>query len=127
MRIWFELSNSPHVNLFSKLIKELEFAGHEIIITARPLANTIDLLDQKGLKYTIVGIHYGKNLFNKIIGFPIRIFQLVMFLKNKNIDLAVSQSSFHSPIVARILGIPSIYTNDNEHALGNIPAFYFAT
>ena len=30
-------------------------------------------------------------------------------------------------MVATLLGIPSIYTNDNEHALGNKPAFFYAT
>ena len=78
------------------------------------------------MKFTVVGEHYGKNLYKKIFGYPIRVFQLKKFLSDKNIDLAVSQSSFHSPVVARLLGIPSIYTNDNEHAMGNIPCFMFA-
>lgn len=127
MKIWFDLSNSPHINLFHDLIRDLESSGHEIIITCRPLANTIDLLNQKGLTYTIIGEHYGKHLYKKMFGYPVRVLQLRRFLKGKKLDLAVSQSSFHSPLVARLLGIPSIYTNDNEHALGNIPSFIFAT
>ncbi len=113
--------------MFYDLIKDLKNDGHEIVITARPLANTIDLLKQKKLNYTIVGEHYGKNILKKIAGYPIRIWQLKNFLKNQQVDIAVSQSSFHSPIVAKLLGIPSIYTNDNEHALGNKPSFYFAS
>ena len=113
--------------MFYDLIKELESEGHEIIITTRPLANTIQLLNQKNLKHTVVGKHYGKNFLYKLFGFPVRIIQLVLFLKKKKLDLAVSQSSFHSPLTAKILGIPSLYTNDNEHALGNKVGFYFAT
>jgi uncharacterized protein len=127
MKIWFDISNSPHINMFFDLIKELEHDGHRIIITSRPLANTVELLDQKGLKHTVVGEHYGKSIFKKIFGYPIRVMQLRNFLKNEKIDLAVSQSSFHSPVVAKFLNIPSIYTNDNEHALGNMPSFYCAT
>lgn len=127
MKIWIDISNSPHVNMFYDLIRELESEGHTIIITSRPLANTIALLDQKGLNHTAIGEHYGKNILKKISGYPVRIFQLYNFLKKYKPDLAISQSSFHSPIVAKLLGIPSIYTNDNEHALGNIPAFIFAT
>jgi predicted glycosyltransferase len=127
MTIWFDLSNSPHINLFYELIRDLESLGHEVIITCRPLANTIDLLDQKGLKYTVIGEHYGKNFYKKLFGYPIRVYQLRRFLKKYKISLAVSQSSFHSPIVATLLGIPSIYTNDNEHALGNVPSFFFAS
>ncbi|MBO9571460.1 MAG: DUF354 domain-containing protein [Chitinophagaceae bacterium] len=127
MKIWFDLSNSPHINMFYDLIKELESEGNEVIITCRPLANTIDLLNQKKLKYTVVGEHYGKNLYKKIFGYPIRVMQLRKFLRNHKPDIAVSQSSFHSPVVARLLGIPSIYTNDNEHAMGNKAGFYFAS
>ena len=63
MRIWFDISNSPHVILFQGLIKDLEASGHEVLITTRPLANTIDLLDQSGFVYTVIGKHYGKNIF----------------------------------------------------------------
>src|SRR5689334_3026043 len=112
MRIWFDLSNSPHINMFYDLIRDLESSGHEVVITCRPLANTVDLLNQKGLKYTIVGEHYGKKFSRKFFGYPIRVMQLRKFLRGKKIDLAVSQSSFHSPIVAKLLGVPSIYTND---------------
>ncbi len=113
--------------MFYDLIKDLERNGHTIIITSRPLANTVELLDQRGLKHTVVGDHYGKNFLKKVFGYPIRVLQLRKFLKSQKPDLAVSQSSFHSPVVARLLGIPSIYTNDNEHAMGNKPAFFCAT
>jgi predicted glycosyltransferase len=113
--------------MFQEIIDQLEKKGHSVLITSRPLANTVDLLNRAGMKHTIIGKHYGKNILLKIMGYPIRIFELWKFLKQKNIDLAISQSSFHSPITAYLLRIPSIYTNDNEHAMGNIPSFYFAT
>ena len=127
MNIWFDISNSPHINMFYALISQLEQEGHTIFITSRPLANTLALLDQKGMPHHVVGKHYGKNLLGKVLGYPIRVIQLWHYLKDKKIDLAVSQSSFHSPLTAQLLGIPSIYTNDNEHAIGNIPSFFFAT
>ena len=127
MRIWFELSNSPHINLFYDLIKDLESEGHTVIITSRPLANTIALLAQKGLSHTVIGQHYGKNIIKKIFGYPIRVFQLVQYLKVNKPDIGVSQSSYHSSLACWLVGIPSIYTNDNEHAVGNIPSFLFAT
>ncbi|MCX2740984.1 DUF354 domain-containing protein [Pontibacter anaerobius] len=127
MKIWFDISNSPHINMFYELIQELEENGHTIIITSRPLANTVELLDQRGMTHTVVGEHYGKSLLKKIFGYPIRVVQLRKFLNNHKPDLAVSQSSFHSPVVARLLKVPSIYTNDNEHALGNLISFLCAT
>ena len=125
MKIWFDLSNSPHINLFSALIRDLA-NEHEIIISCRPLANTIDLLELHGFEYTVVGKHYGGKLVSKLFGYPIRVRQLVKYLKKHKPDIAISQSSFHSPIAAWFRRIPSIYMNDNEHAMGNIPSFVFA-
>lgn len=125
MRIWFDLSNSPHINMFASMIRDLE-REHEVVITCRPLANTIDLLDLHGFKYQVVGVHYGGKLTAKLFGFPIRVLQLWKYLRPKKIDVAISQSSFHSPVVSRLLGVRSIYMNDNEHAMGNIPAFICA-
>jgi predicted glycosyltransferase len=126
MKIWFDLSNSPHIPLFSAMIKDL-MKEHEVIITCRPLANTIDLLDLHGFTYTVVGKHYGGKFRAKLFGYPVRVMQLRKFLRKQKPDVAISQSSFHSPITAWSLGVPVIYMNDNEHAMGNIPAFIFAT
>lgn len=112
--------------MFAAMIRDLE-REHEVIITCRPLANTMDLLDLHGFNYEVVGIHYGGKLLAKLFGFPIRVMQLRKFLAKKQIDIGISQSSFHSPVVARLIGVPSIYLNDNEHAMGNIPAFICAT
>jgi predicted glycosyltransferase len=127
VKIWFDLSNSPHINLFARMIRDLEAEGHEVVITCRPLANTIDLLDLHGLRYEVVGVHYGGNFKMKVLGFPIRVWQLWRYLRPKGIDVAISQSSFHSPVVAMLLGVRSIYMNDNEHAMGNVPAFLCAS
>ncbi len=120
-----DLSNSPHVNFFSGMIQELQ-KEHEILLTCRPLANTIELLDMNHFSYHIVGKHYGKNILKKAIGFPLRILQLYYFLKKRRIDRAISHSSYYSPLVAKLMGISCIYINDNEHAAGNRISFKFA-
>jgi predicted glycosyltransferase len=124
MRIWLEISNSPHINLFAGIIGELA-REHEIVVTARPLANTLQLLELHGIQHTVVGRHYAGRAA-KAYGYPLRVWQLRNFLRHQAIDVALSQSSFHSPVVARLLGVRSIYMNDNEHALGNVPAFLAA-
>jgi predicted glycosyltransferase len=126
VRIWFDLSNSPHINLFARMIRDLEGEGHEVVITCRPLANTIDLLDLHRFRYEVVGLHYGGKLSMKLLGYPVRVWQLYRYLKPQRINVAISQSSFHSPLASRMLGVRSIYMNDNEHAIGNIPSFLFA-
>lgn len=126
MNIWFDLTNSPHINFFKQLIEELKSEGHDVTITCRPLANTIDLLDLYHMEYTIVGKHYGKSTWKKAMGFFVRVLELYKFLKGKKIDVGISQSSFYSPIAGSLAGIPTIYTNDNEHAAGNKISFIFA-
>jgi predicted glycosyltransferase len=126
MKIWFDISNSPHVNMFKEMINDLRIE-HEIVVTCRDLANTISLLNLHNIPHEKVGRHYGKSLVKKIVGYPIRLNQLGRHISKKNIDVAISQSSFHSPLVSRAHGVPSIYLNDNEHALGNVPAFAFAS
>jgi uncharacterized protein len=126
MRIWIDLGNSPHVNFFADMIKELQ-KQHEVILTTRPFANTIDLLKLHGFEYHLVGRHYGANKVKKLLGFSLRVWQLYRFLRKRRIDVAISHSCFNSPIVARLLGARSVYLNDNEHAAGNRIAFPWAT
>jgi len=126
LRVWFDISNSPHINIYKRLIREIQ-AEHEVVITARHHANTVDLLELHALPFEVVGRHYGASKMRKACGYPVRVWQLYRHLRHRRLDVAISHSSFHSPVVARMLGIPSIYMNDNEHALGNVPAFLCAT
>src|SRR6266446_4213787 len=126
MNIWLDISNSPHINLFRGMIHDLG-RSHGLVVTSRPLANTVQLLELHRIKHSVVGRHYCARRLAKIYGYPVRVCQLWTFLKDKKIDVAVSQSSFHSPVVARLLGVRSVYMNDNEQALGNIPAFLAAS
>ena len=80
MRIWFDISNSPHINMFAALIRDLQ-QQHDVLITCRPLANTVDLLDLHKLPYTVVGKHYGKKLSAKVLGYPVRVMELVRYLR----------------------------------------------
>ena len=127
MKIWIDLTNSPHVNFFKPFIKKWDEEGHKIILTARNLANTVDLIHQEGWNFEEVGGHAGKSKTKKILHFPTRVFKLRKYLRELQPQVGISQSSFYSPLVCRLLGIPSIYLNDNEHAKGNDIAFKFAT
>jgi predicted glycosyltransferase len=127
MRIWIDLTNSPHINFFKPFVKKWKDEGHEVTITARNLANTIELINQNGWEYYEIGGHAGKNKVRKLLYFPKRVISLYIFLKRNKPEIGISHSSFYSPIVCKLLNIPSIYLNDNEHAKGNYLAFKFAT
>lgn len=127
MKIWIDLTNSPHINFFKPFIEKWGNEGHEILITARDLANTLDLINQNSWEYLEVGGHAGKNKVKKLMYFPKRVFELIKVLRKEKPNIGISHSSFYSPIVCKLLNFPSIYLNDNEHAKGNYIAFKFAT
>lgn len=124
-RIWIDITNSPHVLFFRDMIRNMQIE-HDVLVTCRPLANTIELLDLFNIDYTIIGKHYGSSSIKKIIGFFLRTIQLYIFLRGSRLNVSISHSSFYSPIVSKLLGIRCLYLNDNEHAEGNRISFLFA-
>ena len=127
MKIWIDYINTPQVSFWAPFIKKFEENGDEILLTCRDSGNTIELLKQYEQDFHVIGQRVGKSSLQKLFFFPRRLFQLYLFIKKqKKIDIAVSQSSFYQPVVARCLQIPCLYTNDNEHAKGNIFGFLFA-
>jgi len=115
------------VNFFAGFIARLRDAGHEVVITSRPHANTEQLLRMSNIDFHSVGKHYGKRRRAKLFGFAMRCAQLYRFMSQRGADVAISHSSFYQPVVARALGIRCLYLNDNEHAAGNEIAFRFAS
>jgi len=126
MKIWIDFINTPQVSFFMPFIREFEQNGHELLLTCRDSGNTVALLKQQKLTYHIIGDEATKGKMQKIGSFAKRLLELYTFMRKHPCDVAASQSSFYQPIVARLLNIPSLYTNDNEHAQGNLFGFWFA-
>jgi predicted glycosyltransferase len=126
MKIWIDFINTPQVSFWIPFIKEFENEKHELILTCRDSGNTVALLQLNGLKFEIIGDGAGKGKWQKMMLFPKRLAKLYSFIRKNRPDIAASQSSFYQPVVSRFLGIPCLYTNDNEHAKGNLFGFWFA-
>ena len=127
LKIWIDIANSPHVAFMAPFIRRLENSGHELVITARELGNTIELLHKHRIRFTQVDGHGGKHAAGKVLSFISRCHRLRRHIRPLHVDLAFTQSSFYVPLVAASLSIPSLYTNDNEHAKGNIVSYLFAS
>ena len=118
MRVWIDVTNSPHVAFFRPLVDLLHEDGHEVSITAREFAQTLELLDDAGLPYTVVGPqHAGASRLAKSRAMASRLTALRRFARGRGFDVALSHASHELPLVARILGIPSSYAFDYEFAL----------
>ncbi len=115
MKIWIDIVNTPHVRFFNGIIKKLKEDGHEVLITARDFSNIHDLLDIFELEYTSIGDH-GVTLEEKLLSSTKRAYDLSKFIRDKNIDIAITKHSIELPRVSFGLGIPNIFILDNEHA-----------
>ena len=62
MRIWIDLTNSPHVLVMRPLIEVMRADGHEVEVTARDFAQTLELCERFGIEHTAIGRHRGGRL-----------------------------------------------------------------
>jgi len=115
-KIWIDLDNSPHVPLFAPIISELERRGFEVVVTARDAFQVKELAEFYRLRYRLIGHHYGKNFWFKLLGLGVRGLQLLPVAFRARPALAVSHGSRSQLVVSWLLGIPSLLIADYEHA-----------
>lgn len=117
MRVWVDISNSPQVHVFAPLIELLRARGHEVRVTTREFAQTLELLALRGIEHEVVGPpHGGAGALGKGRAMAARVRALRAFARRGGFDLALSHASHELPVVARSLGIPSAYAFDYELA-----------
>jgi uncharacterized protein len=116
MRIWVDLTNSPHVLVMRPVVRALERRGAEVMITARDFAQTLQLCERHGLAYEAIGRHRGGGLLAKGVGLVSRSLELVRWARGRRIDLALGHGSNDVAVAARLLGIPGTTAFDYEWA-----------
>ncbi len=117
MRVWIDVTNSPHVPFFRPLIALLEERGHDVSVTARAFAQTLELLEATGIEHDVVGPpHGGATRAGKVSAMASRLRALRGWARGRALDLALSHASHELPLAARSLGIPSSYAFDYEYA-----------
>ena len=108
MRVWIDVTNSPHVVFFRPLIELLRGRGHEVTISARDFAQTLELLDDAGLEHSVVGPpHGGASRASKIRAMAGRLRALRRFAHGRGFDVALAHASHELPLAARSLGMSS--------------------
>jgi uncharacterized protein len=117
-RVWIDLTNSPHVLFFRPILRRLEAAGVESVVTARDFAQTLGLLELYGIPHTVVGRHGGGSVRGKAIGLARRSLALVRFGRGRGLTQAVSHGSNDLAVAARVLRLHSTVIHDFEGASG---------
>lgn len=117
-RIWIDLTNSPHVLFFRPIIRRLEAAGVETVVSARDFAQTVGLLELYAIPHTVIGRHGGASVRGKALGLLRRSAALVRFGRGRGITQAVSHGSNDLAVAARLLRLHSTVIHDFEGASG---------
>jgi uncharacterized protein len=116
MRVWVDLTNSPHVLVMRPVVRVLERRGAEVLITARDFAQTLELCERHGLACERIGRHRGGALAAKGVGLLSRSAALTRWARGRRIDVALAHGSNDLAVAARLLGIPSTTAFDYEWA-----------
>lgn len=123
MRVWIDLTNSPHVLVMRPVIEALRKDGHEVRVTARDFAQTLELLDRFAIGHTAIGRHRGEHLLAKGTGLASRSAALVRWARHdtrraagRRFDIALGHGSNDVSVAARLLRIPCSTMFDYEWA-----------
>lgn len=112
MKIWIDITNTPHVNTLLPIIRHLETHGHELIYTARDFSETLPLLSKHGITPIVYGKYKGKSRVKKVMGLLQRMWMLLFDLPK--FDLAFSLGGNYTSAIAWLRGKKSIVFSDND-------------
>ncbi|MGH3003488.1 MAG: DUF354 domain-containing protein [Gaiellaceae bacterium] len=116
MRVWIDFTASAHPLVFRPLVERLRAQGHEVEITARDYAQTLQLISSHGMTATVIGHHGGRSATGKGRQMRARLKALRAWARGRDFDIALAHGSHELTMTARRLGIPSSTTFDYEWA-----------
>jgi predicted glycosyltransferase len=116
VRVWVDLTNSPHAVIFAPLVRRLQARGDDVAVTARAFAQTLELLELHGIEHTVIGHHGGGTRAGKARAAGDRVRAMVAFGRKGRFDVAIAHGSTDLPMACRLLRIPNTTMFDYEYA-----------
>lgn len=126
MKVWIDFSNSPHPLLFAPVTRRLQELGHEVGITARDNAQTVELTLQRWPQATIFGGESPRSRAGKARAMGARVHDLRRWARGFAPDVALSHNSYGQILAARSLGLRVVTAMDYEGQPANHLAFRLA-
>ena len=93
MRVWVDLANSPHPLIFEPVARSLDDLGHEVILTARDNAQTVELARSVWPDVEVVGGASPRSRAGKVATLADRVRLLRRFAVRSDPDVALSHNS----------------------------------
>src|SRR2546421_3339107 len=115
MRVWIDMTAPAHPVVLRPVIARLRAQGHDVTVTARDYAQTIELLERLGIPHQVIGSHAGASRIRKLISLLART-RRMRREGRAGFDLAIAHGSNELPIAAATLGIPAVDMFDYEWA-----------
>jgi predicted glycosyltransferase len=116
MRVWVDLTNSPHPLVMRPIVERLRAGGHDVSVTARDFAQTVELAQRLGLEPIVIGRHRGGAVGAKARGLASRSVALARWARPRGFELAFGHGSNDVTVAAAALRIPSATMFDYEWA-----------
>lgn len=116
MRVWIDLTNSPHVVVLRPVMDVLRARGAEVQVTVRDFAQTVELCQRYRIEHTVIGRHRGSRVAAKALGLADRSTALWRWARRRRFDLALGHGSNDVNVAAAALGVPRATTFDYEWA-----------
>jgi uncharacterized protein len=116
VKVWVDLTNSPHVLVLAPVIRRLQQQGHDVEVTARDFAQTLGLCERLKIEHTAIGHHRGGSLVAKTAGLLDRSLALTKFARKRRFDVSFGHGSNDVTVASRLLGIPCATMFDYEWA-----------
>jgi uncharacterized protein len=126
VRIWIDLSNSPHPLLFAPVARRLEALGHVVLVTARDNAQTVELTRDRWPQASVIGGPSPPGRLPKVRSLVRRVDGLRRWAEAARPDAALCHGSYAQIVAARWLRIPAVTAGDYEHNPSNHLAWRLA-
>jgi predicted glycosyltransferase len=126
VRVWIDLSNSPHPLLFAPVSRRLQAEGHEVLITARDNAQTVELARERWPNVDVIGEESPRGRARKLAAIGGRMGALARWAVAHRPDVALSHNSYAQIVAARVRRVPVVTAMDFEHQPANHLAFRLA-
>lgn len=116
MRVWMDFSASAHPIVLRPIAERMRARGHEVEMTARDYAQTLEICRIQGLEAVQIGRHGGAGRVSKLRSLVSRTNAMRSFARNRGFDLAIGHGSNDLALAARSLRIPAVNMFDYEWA-----------